>query len=71
MKALKKWALILGLAGPAITNFSCSGGVWQQFRDAALAGAANYVEQATFDFFDANLSIGDTEEVGFFADGDK
>ena len=62
MKTLKKWALILCLAGPAITTFSCSGTIWQQFRDAALAGAANYVEQATFDFFDANLPIPGTEE---------
>ena len=61
MKALKKWALILGLAGPAITNFSCSGAVWQQFRDAALAGAASFVEQATFDFLDANLPISGME----------
>ena len=48
----RKALLILGLSGPMVTNFSCSTGFLEQFRDAALSGAAAFVEQTTFDLLD-------------------
>jgi hypothetical protein len=58
MKALKKWVLVLCLAYPAATNFSCSTAIWQDLRDAALSGAASFVEQATIDLLDIILATG-------------
>ena len=62
MKALKKWMLILGLAYPATTSFSCSTAIWRDLRDAAINGAASYVEQATFNLLDMILTTADGEE---------
>ena len=58
MKSLKKWVLILGLAGPAVTNLSCMSATWQNLRDAAIGGVSAFVEDATFDLLSANLDLG-------------
>ena len=57
MKSLKKWILILGLAGPAVTNLSCTSAVWQDLRAAAIGGVASFVEEATFDLLSVNLDL--------------
>ncbi len=59
MKSLKKWVLILGLAGPAVTNLSCMSATWQNLRDAAIGGAAAFVEETTLDLLSQNLDLGD------------
>lgn len=59
MKSLKKWVLILGLAGPAVTNLSCMSGVLRDLRDAAIGGAAAFVEETTLDLLGQNLDLGD------------
>jgi|GEM_PF-2183124 len=45
-------ALILVAATPGSMMFSCSGTVGREFRDAAISGATNFVNQATFDILD-------------------
>ncbi len=59
MKSLKKWLLILTLAGPTVTNFSCTSMLMRQMFDAALVGAGAFVEEATFNFLDQNVTLGD------------
>lgn len=59
MKSLKKWLLVLSMAGPAVLNLSCPGTFMRQVRDAALSGAADFVEQAAFDLLDQNIPLGD------------
>ena len=48
----KMAALLLAVAAPGFTVFSCTGTVGREFRDAALAGAANFVTQETFNILD-------------------
>ncbi len=57
MKNLKKWMLVLCLAGPTVTNYACVSGLSRQFWNAAVAGAATWVEGTTFDLLDDNLSF--------------
>lgn len=49
----KMAALLLAVAAPGFMVFSCTGTVGRQFRDAALAGAANFVTAETFDILSA------------------
>lgn len=49
MKKLKNILFLLGLAGPAVANLSCSSVFLGEFRDAAITGTASFIEQATFD----------------------
>jgi hypothetical protein len=62
MKRLKKWALVFGLAGPTVASLSCSSTVAEQFRDAAISGAASFVEQATIDLLSQAFFTGETVE---------
>ncbi len=62
MKSVKKWILILGISGPVVATLSCSGAFLQAFRDAAIDGAAGFVEETTFDLLDQAVSLGQTDE---------
>lgn len=55
MKQVKKWLLVLGLCGPAASNFSCATLLGSALRDAAIDGAANVVEEATATLLDRLL----------------
>ena len=45
-------ALVFTVAAPGFTVFGCPGTMGREFRDAALAGAANFITQGTFDILD-------------------
>jgi len=62
LKNLKKWLLILGLTGPTVVNLSCSSALLEQFRDAAISGAASFVEQTTLDLLDQSLFPPESDE---------
>lgn len=56
---LKKWLFLVGLTGPVAFNVFCSTNFLRSMWDAAVAGAADYVETTTFDLLDqANLGGG-------------
>ena len=44
--------LLLAVATPGFFALSCSGTVVREFRDAAVSGAASFVEQGVFDLLD-------------------
>jgi len=56
MKQWKRWLLILAVSGPTVTNLSCASMLGRALRDAAVDGAAGFVEGSTEDilvqFFD-------------------
>ena len=62
MRTVRRWVLILAMAGPAILNLSCSGVFWQELKTAAISGAASFVEQAVFDVLDQTISPDDNVE---------
>jgi len=62
MKNLKKWLLVFCMAGPTVVHLSCSGAFLQQFRDAAIAGAANFVEEAAYNLLDQAINLDGTDE---------
>ena len=53
----KAWALIVAVAVPGMTTWSCSGRAQRQFRDAAVDGAANFVQTSVFDVLDRLFPI--------------
>lgn len=53
----KMAALMLAVATPGSLMFSCSGTFRRDFRDAASAGALDYVTQTTFDVLDSWLAV--------------
>ena len=55
-------ALVLAVAAPGFTVFSCSGTIGREFRDAAVSGAANFVTQLTFDYLDFFVPDPDAED---------
>ncbi len=57
MKNFKKWTLLVGATGALAFNVLCSGGLQQTMRDAALAGAARWVEAGAFGFLDDQLDL--------------
>lgn len=62
MKSLKKWLLVLCLAGPTVTNFSCTGGMLDVIWQAAMDGTATFVQQATTDLLEQTLDLTGAEE---------
>ncbi len=58
MKNLKKWMLVLTLAGPMVTNFSCLSGLTRTVFTAAMDGASSFVEGTTFDFLAQTVNLG-------------
>ena len=62
MKNLKKWLLALCLAGPAVTNFSCTSGMVDVIWQAALDGTATFVQQATTDLLEQTIDLTDAED---------
>jgi hypothetical protein len=56
MKRIRKWTLMLGLAGPAVALPSCSSEVGRELRDAALTGLSSFVQQAVVEILDAGLN---------------
>lgn len=61
MKNLKKWVLVFCMAGPTVVHLSCSSAFLQQFRDAAIAGAASFVEEAAYNLLDRAIDFNDTD----------
>lgn len=61
MKQWKKYILILILAGPTITLHSCSTMLATSLRDAAIDGAASFVQTATTEWLDRWLGSEDQE----------
>ena len=57
MKRFKKWAVLMTVASPFILGLGCSGSWLQQIRNAAVTGAADYVQGQTFDFLNANADL--------------
>lgn len=55
MKKVKTWLLILGLAGPSVVNMSCLSSATRKLWNAALAGAAGFVQTATQDLLTQSL----------------
>ncbi len=53
----KMAALMLAVATPGSLMFSCAGQLTRDFRDAASAGAVNFVTQATFDVLDSWIGV--------------
>jgi hypothetical protein len=53
MKRWKKYFLLVSLTGPTITLHSCSTILATSLRDAAVGGAATFVETATTDLLDS------------------
>ncbi len=62
MKNLKKWTLLVGATGALSFNVLCSGALQETMRDAALAGAARWVEAGTFGFLDDQLDLTAADE---------
>ncbi len=62
MKSVKKWALVLCVSVAMATNFVCSGTWTRTLWTAAINGAADFVEQETFDLF--------IDNIGGFLSGD-
>ncbi len=62
MKDLKKWLLVLCMAGPTVTNFSCTSGMLDVIWQAALDGTATIVQQATTDLLEQTLDLTGAEE---------
>ncbi len=62
MKNLKKWLLVLCLAGPTVTNFSCTSGMLDVIWQAALDGTATFVQQATTDLLEQTIDLTGAEE---------
>jgi hypothetical protein len=56
MQRFKKWLMILSLAGPAAVVPSCSTSLVTGLRDAAINGAAAFVEEATFALLDTLIT---------------
>ena len=52
MKHWKKFILVLTVSGPTIINLSCSTIVGTAIRDAAIDGAAGFVEGTTAELLD-------------------
>ncbi len=52
MKLIKRVLLGLTLAGPAVTPLACNTLLATEIRDAAIAGAAGFVETAVADALD-------------------
>jgi len=52
MKRWKKYLLVVALTGPAFTLHSCSTVVGRSLRDAAVDGAANFVQATTTEVLD-------------------
>lgn len=46
MTRVKKWMLLFCIAGPTVTNLSCSSALFREMREAAISGSANFVELA-------------------------
>ena len=44
--------LLLALAAPGLFALSCSSTIAREFRDAAINGAASFVEQEVFNLLD-------------------
>ncbi len=57
MKNLKKWLLVLCLAGPTVTNFSCTSGMLDVIWQAALDGTATFVQQTTTDLLEQTIDL--------------
>ena len=58
----KMAALMLAVATPGSLMFSCSGQLTRDFRDAASAGAVDFVTQATFDVLSSWVVIEPNDE---------
>ena len=57
----KVWALVFAAAVPGMCTFSCSTAVLQQFRDAAVQGAAGVVQTAVTDLLSSMIPDLDEE----------
>lgn len=53
MKRIKRWMLLVGLAGSGMVVPACSSMFLDASRDAAVNGLSRYVEEATFQFLDS------------------
>ncbi|MDO8632405.1 MAG: hypothetical protein Q7R41_18130 [Phycisphaerales bacterium] len=52
MARWKRWALLLAISGPMATTYSCGTLLAQGLRDAAIDGAAGFVQASTNDLLD-------------------
>ncbi len=62
MKTVKRWMLLMCFAGPMVLGVSCSGNWMQDMRDAAINGAADFVQGKTFDLLNQFVTPDEEEE---------
>jgi hypothetical protein len=60
-RTAKVWTLVFAAAVPGMCTFSCSTAVLQQFRDAAVQGAASVVQTTIADLLSSMIPELDEE----------